>query len=356
MPVQLNDIVCERGSRQDSVAIRLKGGHAEKSRTVAAYREGQHVDVEVHSADGIPFRVHGLVLMAASDYFYAMYNGGWRDTSGPLMLCAVPTDALEACLEWIYTGVCEAANDQALRAILEAAVYLQICPLVDEACRVMRFRLCPRTALATWCVADSCGQVELAEMANMVSCRDFSIAAVGEEWLSMPSTYVHALLSDKRLCAESEEEVYHAVIAWLRASEPAANAETAGALLSLVHYELISPAFASDAIMKEPLLLTQPGTKMVSGVMPGENEISISQASTRRHSSSRLYAIGPSFQCYDPSANAWEDLEVLDMDYEGEATKHLYLDDVRGAEIDGRFYVAGSPMGGLGGGLSRSTL
>ena len=44
-----------------SSAIRLYGGHAEKPRTVEAYREGQFVDVEIRSADGLSYRAHGLV-------------------------------------------------------------------------------------------------------------------------------------------------------------------------------------------------------------------------------------------------------------------------------------------------------
>ena len=46
---------------EGSSAIRLSGGHAEKPRTVEAYREGQFVDVEIRSADGLSYRAHGLV-------------------------------------------------------------------------------------------------------------------------------------------------------------------------------------------------------------------------------------------------------------------------------------------------------
>ena len=104
---------------------------------------------EVHSAEGVPYRAHGLVLMAGSDYFCAAYTGGWANTSGHHVLPAVPAKALEACIDWIYTGACEAADDQALHDILKAAMYLQIRPLADEAYRAMLSRLGPRTALAT---------------------------------------------------------------------------------------------------------------------------------------------------------------------------------------------------------------
>ena len=86
----------EGSAGKSSTSIRLTGGHAEKPRIIAAYRAGQHVDVEVHSADGTAYRAHGLVLMAGSDYFDAAYNGGWADALRPHVLGAVPTDALES--------------------------------------------------------------------------------------------------------------------------------------------------------------------------------------------------------------------------------------------------------------------
>ena len=110
-----------------TATIRLSGGHAEKPRTIAAYRAGQHVDMDVRSADGKEFQAHGLVLRAASDYFEALVGGGWRSSApGPQLLGAVPGDALEACLEWIYTGSCVVAGETALRGILDAAVYLLV--------------------------------------------------------------------------------------------------------------------------------------------------------------------------------------------------------------------------------------
>ena len=101
-------------------------------------------------------RAHGFVLMAGSDYFEAAYTGGWADASGPHALGAVPADALDACLEWIYTGTCVAADDSALHAILEAAMFLQIPPLIEAASEVIQRRLSPATALATWGLADRC--------------------------------------------------------------------------------------------------------------------------------------------------------------------------------------------------------
>ena len=118
-------------------AISLTGGHAEKPRTIDCYRAAQHVDVEVRAADGTAFQAHSLVLMAGSDYFAAAYSGGWADASGPLKLSVIASDAVEACIEWIYTGECSAADDSRLCDLLRAAAYLQIGPLLEAAAEVL---------------------------------------------------------------------------------------------------------------------------------------------------------------------------------------------------------------------------
>ena len=144
--------------------------------------------------------------MAGSDYFEAAYTGGWADASGPHTLGAVPADALGACLDWIYTGTCVAADDSALHAILEAAIFLQIAPLIEAAREVVQRRLGPATALATWGVADLCSLEKLKTYATTTCCFHFSSLSRRQEWLSAPVALVRALLSDDRLRLRSEDE------------------------------------------------------------------------------------------------------------------------------------------------------
>ena len=131
--------------------------------------------MEVHSADGTAYRAHGLVLMAGSDYFAAAYTGGWKESSGPHVLCAVSAEALEACFEWIYTGACVVADDQALLEILQAATYLQIAPLIAAAMQVIQDRLGPNTALPVWRIAHRYDAEELEQLAVTMLCRNFRL-------------------------------------------------------------------------------------------------------------------------------------------------------------------------------------
>ena len=171
--------------------------------TLRSRVQAKHTDVEIRSAEGALFHGHGLVLMAESDYFAAIYEGCWADSFSQV-LGAVPTAALEACLEWIYTGTCTAADDLALGDILEAATYLQIRSLVDVASLEIRNCLGASTALRVWRLAASHGLEALAEVAATAACKHFKSLAVAEERMSFPVALVQALLADDRLRVGSE--------------------------------------------------------------------------------------------------------------------------------------------------------
>ena len=84
------------GLHGDSAAIRLSGGHAEKTRTIAAYRDGERVDVEIRSKDGAALKAHGLVLVAGSEYFDALYKDSWPAAPHVLSEWFLSTETLKA--------------------------------------------------------------------------------------------------------------------------------------------------------------------------------------------------------------------------------------------------------------------
>jgi N-acetylneuraminic acid mutarotase len=255
------------------------------------------------------------------------------------VLGAVPAEALEACFEWIYTGTCVAADDRALRGIVEAAIYLQIGPLVDVAIPVISSRLSVDTVLSTWRVADSYGLEDLSKSAVSAACMHFNSLTARKEWLSVPEELAHVLLSDNRLRVRSEEEVYTAAVAWLRAREPTADPESVAAMLALVRFKLVSQAFVRETVMKEPLLLSMP-QELLLGMFANLHGSTTPDNVSSRNGGPRLFAIGGSdggnnltnsVECYDPFANAWNAAEPM-------ITTKAYT---CGAVMDGKAYVAG---------------
>ena len=177
---------------------------------------------------------------------------------------------------------------------------------------------------------------KLASTALAAVCFHFRSVALGEEWLGVPSELVHALLADDRLRVGSEEEVYYAAIAWLRARKSAADAEAAEGLLALVRYPLVSGSFIADVISKEPLLMKSFIADVIS------EEPLLTEASCRRRGSACLYALGGTLsnsgawtgamERYDPLGDAWVAVEPT------LGTARLYG---VAALLDGRIYVAG---------------
>ena len=222
-------------------SICLSGGDAEKPRTVGAYRSGEDVDVVVKSAEDASYKAHKLVLKAGSRYFERALSREWAEAPEPHMLPTVHAPELEACLEWIYTGTCDSVDDEALRGLVTAAMFLQIDTLVNVALQEMRDRLDASTSLPTWSLAefyDADEQLghkfkELATAAATTACMHYSSLARSEEWKKAPVNHVRALLGDARLCVESEEEVHRAAQAWLSAQEPSVDAKTAAEFLAL---------------------------------------------------------------------------------------------------------------------------
>ena len=324
-------------------AIVLSGGHAEKPRTIESYRASQHVDVDICAADGTAFQAHRLVLMAGSDYFAAMWSGGWSDASGPITLGSVPADALGCCIEWIYTGTCSPETEKVLLAVLQAAAYLQIGPLMEAAVTTMVARVGPSNTLSIWHVAESHGIQALEEAAVTSACKHFSSVAASDEWLQVPATQARALLSDARLCVKSEEEVYHAAIAWLRARDPPADPTTAADLLTLVRFPLVSSAFVRDVVREEPLFATAPGRRLMADMFATLLDASRGLASPltqRRGVHQVLYVAGgsdspggrlSSVERYDPSTSTWEAVAPMSTARYSAAC----------AVLDGKLYVAG---------------
>ena len=79
--------------------------------------------------DGRLFRAHRVVIGATSEPLAERL----RTQRGRIELVGPSAEAVQAVFEWLYCGETALHDDAALLATLEAAVQLQIAPLVAEA-------------------------------------------------------------------------------------------------------------------------------------------------------------------------------------------------------------------------------
>ena len=128
---------------------KVMGGHAASP---TGERTDAFSDAVLQSSDGLTFPVHRLVLLSASAYFKALYQGGgagMRETGRPLELANVDGHTLEAVLDFVYTGECSTSAPEAL---LEAADFLQIAPLRDAAAKVILADMEARASARSLCL------------------------------------------------------------------------------------------------------------------------------------------------------------------------------------------------------------
>jgi hypothetical protein len=242
-------------SANASANIRLSGGHAKAPRTIEKFRTGKLCDIELKAANGTSFHAHILCLTAGSGYFEALYANDWADASGSLTLPEVPSEALAACLEFIYVGEATVGSEAQLMTVLEAAAYLQMPELTDAAAAALTKLLGPTNALHVWQLADRLqGLGTLAEAAAASAGHHFASIISSEVWLSAPLNCIESLLASDRLVVGHEAQVYDAAVAWLRARAPPLGAEEAAALLSHVRYPLLSYDFYTQHVTLEDRL------------------------------------------------------------------------------------------------------
>lgn len=323
MPPRKRFRTATSASSSDASKIVLAGGHPQSPRTVDKFRNRKLCDVQLKAADGTTFHAHAVCLTAGSDYFEALYAGSdWADASGSLTLSEVPSDALAACLEFIYAGETTVGSEAQLVTVLEAAAYLQIPELSQLAAEALAKRLGPSTALHAWHLADRQNLATLAEAAAKSAACHFAAVVASEAWLSAPAACVRSLLASNKLVVSNEAQVYDAAVKWLRARSPPLGAEEAAALLSLVRFPLLSYEFYTQTVRKEPLLNTLSGAKMVMDAL-AQNSLGAS-AVRRRLGSEGLWVVGgyhhltstdvlSIVEHYDPATNSWEAVAKMGM-------------------------------------------
>ena len=299
--------------------LRITGGHAQLPRTIEKYRSGERCDAELVAADGTAAKAHRLVLMGASAYFEALYGASdWADATRPLQLATVPAPALKSCLEYLYTGECAVADEAGLMELLETAGYLQIESLTEATADVMSSRLSPHNCLAVWEVAERQNLEGLLTASIATACEQFTAVTAGPAWTQAPTERVHALLADDRVDA-SEEEVYAAAIAWLRASQH--DAAAAAALLQHVRFALLPGAFVTGTVEEEPILQQFSMQKLLARAFADKlfGRVSIQTRPRGDAPGTRLVVVGgkggpgvgadlASMECFDPATNAWASL------------------------------------------------
>ncbi|XP_025834257.1 kelch-like protein 17 [Agrilus planipennis] len=161
-------------------------------------------------------RAHKVVLAAVSPYFFAMFNGDMvEQTRTDIVLHDMDATAVELLIEYAYTGKVIITPDN-VQVLLPASSILQIQTVREACCKFLMKQLHPTNCLGIRSFADIHSCTELHHKSHCFALQNFQQVVGTEEFLLLPFNEVEKLISNSQLNISSEEDVFTAVLNWVK--------------------------------------------------------------------------------------------------------------------------------------------
>lgn len=195
--------------------------------------------------DTAEIKAHKVVLSACSQYFESMFIGEFAEPEGePIVIDEVEDDALIALVNFAYTSRIK-LTEHNIYSIFEAADLLQF-PGVKSACfKFFKQQINKSNCIRTWLFAESHNCTELMEASlKYIECNFLDIVR-GREFLNLEQPdIIEKLAKLEDLAITSEEQVYEAVLSWLK-HDPERRREHAATVFRHIRF----PSMSRDYLM-----------------------------------------------------------------------------------------------------------
>ena len=273
------------GSRANSTVSRPKMAASSEILLLkcAKFRdEGQFIDVRLKVSDDV-FTAHRIVLAASSDYFYAMFTNGMKESNQEMIELkdeSITSNALKIILDSIYTEDLHVTEENVFD-VLAAAFHLQVTSVVQQCSdflmkEFVQLRLDLQNYRLLCTVADRHGMKDLREAAESKMALKFKDICESEEFLSIiePDQLVN-LLSRDDLSAPSETFVFKSVMQWIKHKKEermAVAAKVIGAVrLGLVDIRVVIEELDTEEMQRNPEIHRQLHETSLYNNMPSRN-------------------------------------------------------------------------------------
>ncbi|TSY83970.1 Kelch-like protein 33 [Bagarius yarrelli] len=199
-------------------------------------RVGCDVEVEV---EGRIFSAHRVILSASSDYFYAMFSSGMRETQQNLVsLQLLGAPELEALLHCCYSG--DLFLDWGcIFELTSTALQFQFQPALSLCLDFMQHEIDAFRCLDVAAFAEAYEMSDLQEMAEDFMLRHFEDVAATVKFQDLPVEKLKRYLCSNCLCVTSELSVFRAVVSWIEA-DPRTRMREARVLMRTVLFPLMT--------------------------------------------------------------------------------------------------------------------
>ncbi|NXL41402.1 KLH17 protein, partial [Podilymbus podiceps] len=168
-------------------------------------------------------KAHKVVLASCSPYFHAMFTSNVcvapdemsESRQTHVTLHDIDPQALEQLVQYAYTAEIVVGEGN-VQTLLPAASLLQLNGVRDACCKFLLSQLDPSNCLGIRGFADTHSCSDLLKSAHKYVLQHFVEVSKTEEFMLLPLKQVLDLISSDSLNVPSEEEVYRAVLSWVK--------------------------------------------------------------------------------------------------------------------------------------------
>uniref|UniRef100_A0A3B4E8K3 BTB domain-containing protein n=1 Tax=Pygocentrus nattereri TaxID=42514 RepID=A0A3B4E8K3_PYGNA len=178
-------------------------------------QRGLLCDIVLHVANK-EIKAHKVVLASCSPYFHAMFTNEMSESRQThVTLHDIDPQALEQLVQYAYTAEIVVGEGN-VQTLLPAASLLQLNGVRDACCKFLLSQLDPSNCLGIRGFADTHSCSDLLKSAHKYVLQHFVEVSKTEEFMLLPLKQVLDLISSDNLNVPSEEEVYRAVLSWVK--------------------------------------------------------------------------------------------------------------------------------------------
>ena len=198
-------------------------------------------------------KCHRVVLASCSPYFRSMFTNEMAESFKDVIpIQGLDESAVTQLLTFIYSRKIVINLDN-IEALLTAASVLQLDSVAHACCEFMKSHLHPTNCLEMRAYAELHGCADFLEVADIYARRCFLSLVNTDTFLNLSLKHTKQLITGTDLCVKSEEQVFDAVMAWVRYDEKSRKGALPE-LLGQVHLPLLPIDTLIQRVEKDPLI------------------------------------------------------------------------------------------------------
>ena len=205
-------------------------------------------------AGDIEISAHKVVLASASRYFYAMFAGEMVESRNSRVEIKeiLEPEALRLLVDFVYTGQLEISSRNT-QALLSASALLHLEEARQACVEFLMRQLDPGNCLGIRGYADLHACEDLVSVCDRFFCDNFVAVVESEEYLSLAGGVLEKLLISDELNVDSEQQVYEAILSWVKHAVDSRQA-LLPRLLARVRLTQLSPLYLATRVEKEAVV------------------------------------------------------------------------------------------------------